>query len=127
MQTMLQLRHRPFHLAGAGTNRPRHPIEGTQAIQDRTFDAVDRVSLELETTLRFELVDRVNEAKHPVGDEIRLVDVARQSGGDSPGDELHQRRVLEDERLARVTVGVILEPLPQSGYGVGGIVMLWDG
>jgi hypothetical protein len=57
--------------------------------------------LELDAAPRVEPLDRVDEAEHPGADEVARIDARRQAGADTTGDELHQRRVVHDEVLAR--------------------------
>ena len=74
-----------------------------------------------------ELVDRVDEPEDPVAHEVGLLDVLRQTGGDPTGDELHERRVVEDQPLARVRGAAVLVVAPEPGDDLGGVGLGGDG
>ena len=73
----------------------------------------DRVRLELDRALDVELLDRVDETEDPVGHEVGLLDVRRQADADPAGDVFDERRVVQDQALARGRVRRLLEVLPQ--------------
>ena len=99
LQAVLEFGETALDLAGSGPHRTRHPVEGPQLIEDGALDAIDGVGLELVAALEIELVDGVDEPEGPVGHKILRVDVARQPGSETAGDELDQRRVVKDETL----------------------------
>jgi hypothetical protein len=100
-------------LAGAGADGARHPVQVAQLVDDRALDARDRVRLELDLALRLEALDRVDEADEPVGDEVRLLHVRREAGRHAAGDVLHERRVRDDQALARSGIAAALVAPPQ--------------
>src|SRR4029077_4300709 len=51
-----------------------------------------------------EALDRADEAEEPVGHEILLVDVRRKARADTTRHELDERRVGEDQAVAKVLV-----------------------
>ena len=104
MQLLLELGDRPLDVARAGAHRARHPVDGAQLVDDRALDPRDRVRLELDPAVGVEALDRVDEPEEPVGDEIALLDVRRQTAGEPAGDELDQRRVGEDQAVAHGAV-----------------------
>ena len=54
-----------------------------------------------------EALDRADQPEQPVRDEVLLVDVRRQAAPKPPGDELHERRVGEDQAVAeRLVLGL---------------------
>src|SRR6266540_1281669 len=73
--------------------------------------------LELDAPLEVVLLDRVDQSEDPIGNEIRLFDVGRQTDGDATGDVLDQRRVVEDQALTRIDRCLELELLPQPTHG----------
>ena len=108
LQPMLELLVGPLDLAGPRADRARHPVERAQLVDDRALDARDRVGLELDLALEVEALDRADQADEPVGDEVGLVDVRGQPRRHAAGDVLDQRRVGDDEPLARMLVAVAL-------------------
>ena len=54
--------------------------------------------------VRVEPLDRADEAEQPVRDEVLLVDVRGKARADAARDELHERRIREDEPVAKVLV-----------------------
>src|SRR5207253_629980 len=95
----LELADRPLDLAGAGADRARHPVEGTQLVDDRTLDPRDRVGLELDVPRRVVALDRADQAEEAVGDEIALVDVGWKPGAEAPCDVFDKWRVREDQAI----------------------------
>ncbi len=100
-------------LAGAGPNRTRDPVERAQLVDDRTLDSGDGEGLELDLALHVEALDRTDQAQQAVGDQVGFLDVRRQTRGHATGDELDQRRVGDDESLARFLVAFELVTTPQ--------------
>jgi hypothetical protein len=113
-QLVLELRV-PLDGSGFGAHRSRHPVNGPELVDDGAPDARDRVGLELEPTRQVELLQGVDEAEDPVAHEVGLVDGRRQSRRHPAGHELDQRRVVQDEPLARVGRVVLLVVAPQLG------------
>ena len=113
-QRALEVGDRPLDLTGARADRPRHPVERAELVDDRTLDPDDRVGLELDLAVRVVPLDRADQAQQTVGDEILLVDVRRQARAETAGDELHERRVREDQAVAERAVVRAPELLPQG-------------
>ena len=107
MQLVLELGVRLLDRAGLGPHRARHPVDRAELVDDRALDPGDGVGLELEAAVEVELVDGVDQPEDAVADEVGLLDVLRQPDGDAAGDELHQRRVVEDQLVADVAVAVV--------------------
>src|SRR5215210_2091258 len=101
VQPVLELAVRALDLSRPGADRARHPVERPKLVDDRALDARDRVRLELDLAIDVEALDRVDQADQPVGDEVGLLDVGREAGGHPAGNVLDQRRVGDDELLAR--------------------------
>ena len=57
-------------------------------------------------------LDRAHQAEQPVRDEVALVDVRGQPGAEPAGDVLDERRILEDQPVAKLLVAgaAVLEP-----------------
>ena len=92
-----------------GRARPRHPVHRAQLVDDRALDPRDRVCLELHVPVRVVALDRADQPEQAVGRQVVLVDVRGQTARDPPGDELHERRVGEDQpvtdgRVARLAI-----------------------
>ena len=113
LQLVLELLVGALDLAGAGAHRARHPVQRAQLVDDRALDARDRVGLELDLALGLEALDRADQADEAVGDEVGLLDVRGQPGRHAAGDVLDQRRVGDDEPLARPLVPVRLVAAPE--------------
>ena len=126
-ELVLELGDRPLDGTRLRPHRARHPVDRAELVDDRALDPRDRVGLELEAAAGIELVDGVDEPEDPVAHEVGLLDVLRQTGGDAAGDELHQRRVVEDQPLARVGGAVRLVVGPEVVERFVGIVRHGDG
>ena len=109
----LELHVGALDLPRAGAHRARHPVERPQLVDDRAADPRDRVGLELDLAGQVEPLDRRDQPAEPVGDQVGLLDVGRQARAHPPGDVLDQRRVGDDEPLARALVPGGLVPPPQ--------------
>ena len=72
-----------------------------------------RERLELDLAVGVEPLDRADQPEEAVRDEILLVDVRRQARSDAAGDELHERRVGQDQPVAELPVPRLPELLPQ--------------
>ncbi len=88
-------------VAGPAADRPRHPVELAQPVVDGTADAGRGERLELHASVGLEPLDGVDQAEHPGADQIAGIDARRQAGADTAGDELHERRVVDDQVIAR--------------------------
>ena len=113
VQLVLELAVDALDLAGAGAHRARHPVQRAQLVDDRALDAGDRVGLELDLAVEVEALDRVDQADQAVGDEVGLLDVRGQAGRHAAGDVLDQRRVGDDELLARTVGAAALVAAPE--------------
>ena len=100
----LELDDRPLDLTRASADGTRHPVERAELVDDRALDPRDRVGLELDLAVGVESLDRPDQAEQPVGHEILLVDVGRKAGPETTGDELHERRVGEDQAIAHTAI-----------------------
>ena len=103
-QRALELDDRPLDLAGTRAHRARHPVERAQLVDDRALDAQDRVRLELDLPVRVVALDRPDQAEQAVGDQILLVDMRRQAGAQTTGDELDERCVGQDQAVAHTAI-----------------------
>ena len=112
-QLVLELGVGLLDLAGARADRARHPVERAQLVDDRAADALHREGLEADLALRLEAVHRLDQADHPVGDQVGLLDVGGQAGAGAAGDELDQGRVGDDQALARAVVSLVLVAAPE--------------
>ena len=116
VELRLELRDRALDLAGARADGTRHPVHRAQLVDDRALDPRDRVRLELHVAVGVVPLDRTDEAEQAVRDEVVLVDVRRQAARDAAGDELHERRVREDQPVAqRRVTGVAIRAPEGSG------------
>ena len=104
MELLLERSDRALDLARASPHGPRHPVERAQLVDDRAADTCHSEGLELDLAVRVEPLDRADQAEQPVRDEVLLVDVRGKARADAAGDELHERRVREDEPVAKVLV-----------------------
>ena len=127
LQPRLELEVGALDLAGAGAHRARHPVERAQLVEDRALDARDRVGLEADLAAEVEALDRGDQAAEAVGDQVGLVDVRRQARAHAPGDVLDQRRVGDDETVARLLVTRRLVAPPQIAKLDGFYVRLHRG
>ena len=107
---------RSMSRARARTERGTQSIERSSSMID-ALDPRDRVRLELDVALGVEALDRADQAEQPVGDEVALVDVRRQPAAEPAGDVLDERRVGEDQPVARGLVAGALVLAPE-GLGV---------
>ena len=123
LQLMLELGVGALDLPRPRADRPRHPVQRAQLVDDRALDPRDRVGLELDLALDLEALDRVDQPHQPIGDEVGLLDVRGQPAGHPPRHVLHQRRVRDHQTLARVHVAAALVAAPQipqlDGFDVG--------
>ena len=83
-----------------GPDRPRHPVDGPQLVDDRALDPGNRVRLELDLPDRIEPLDRVDQPDDPVAHQVGLLDVLGQADSNTARDELDQRRVQDDQLIA---------------------------
>ncbi len=109
---MLELGERRLDAARMRAHRARHPVELSQAVVDRTADPRPGEGLELDPLIGIEPLDRVDQTEHPIGDEVTRIDRGRQTRADTTGDELHQRRVVDDEMVARGGLPTAQPPIP---------------
>ena len=117
VQLRLELRDRTLDLAGAGANRARHPVHRAELVDDRPLDPGDGVRLELHVALGVVALDGADQPEQAVRDEVVLVHVRREPAGDAAGDELHERRVREDEAVAECCVARLAIRAPEC-FGV---------
>src|SRR5436190_4358555 len=113
LKLSLQLRVRLLDVARACPDRPGHPVERAELVDDRALDACDGERLELDLAVEVEALDRADQAQEAVGDEVCLLDVRGQARGHPAGDELHERRVGDHEPLPRALVPLILVAPPE--------------
>ena len=121
-QLVLQLGVGAFDGPSLGPHRAGYPVDRAELVDDRPLDAADGVGLELEAAGRVELVDGVDEPEDPVADQVGLLDVLREARRDPAGDELDQRRVVQDQPLPGLVGAVLLVVAPELGderRGVG--------
>ena len=112
-ELVLELRVRLLDLAGARAHRARHPVERAQLVDDRAADALHGEGLEADLAARLEAIHRLDQADHPVGDQVGLLDVRGQPRAGAAGDELDQGRVGDDEPLAGALVALLLVAAPE--------------
>ena len=110
--TTLELGERRLDLASPAAHRPRHPVERSQAIEDRATDARYGERLELDTAFGIEPLDGIDEAEHAGTDQVARVDAVGQAGADTAGDELDERRVVDDEAVAGDRIAGFQPALP---------------
>ena len=115
----LELRHRALDLAGARPHGPGHPIQRAELVDDRALDAGDRVGLELHVAARVVALDRADQPEQSVGDEVALVDVRREAAPEPARDVLHERRVREDQPVAKGLISCLTELQPKCLCLVG--------
>jgi hypothetical protein len=72
---VLELRVRHLDLAGPGADRPRDPVQRAQLVDDGAADALHREGLEADLPTGLEALHRLDQADHPVRDQVGLVDV----------------------------------------------------
>jgi hypothetical protein len=72
----------------------------SQFVEDRAFDPIHCVGLELESAFWLELVNGVDQTKRPKRHQIILIDIPRKPRSHSTCNELHERRIVKDETLA---------------------------
>ena len=111
-ETVLELGERPLDAARPAAHRSRHPVELAEPVVHRTADARHGERLELHATLGIETFDGVDQAEHARADEVARVDARRQAGTHTTGDELDQRRVVDDQVLASGRVLAVQPPRP---------------
>jgi len=102
MQLALEFRVRLLERARLGSHRPRHPVDRTELVEDRALDTRDGVRLELVAAVEIELLDGIDETEDAVADEIGLLHVLGEPDRDATGDVLHQRGVVQDQRVSNV-------------------------
>ncbi len=64
--------------------------------------------------LGIELLDGVDQAEHAVADQVGLLDAVGQTGRNTPGHELDQRRIAHDQLVAQVAIPSPLVLGPQA-------------
>ena len=110
-------------VTGLRADRARHPVERAQLVDDRALDPGDGEGLELDLAVEVVALDRADQADQAVGDQVALLDVGGQPGGHPAGHVLDERRVRDDEALARPLVAVLLAATPKLlqlyGFDVG--------
>ena len=111
---MLEFDNCRFDPASPGANRPGHPVESSQLVENRSLDAVDRIGLEFEATFRFEFVDRIDEAEESITGQVILIDRTRKTRTNSSGHIFHQRRVMENQSFTGISTTGSLEDFPQT-------------
>ena len=99
VELRLERGHRPLDLTRAGAHGARHPVHRAQLVDDRALDPRDRVGLELHVPVGVVALDRTDQAEEAIRGEVVLVHVGWQSAAQPPGDELHERRVGEDQAI----------------------------
>jgi len=109
----LELGERLLDRADLRSHRSGNPVDRAELVEDRSLDAADRIGLELEASAGLELVDGVDQPEHPVADQIGLLHVLRETDRHTTGDVLHQRRVVNDERVTDLGIRVLLVRRPQ--------------
>ena len=114
-------RDRALDLARARAHRARHPVHRAQLVDDRALDPRDRVRLELDVAVGVVALDRADQAEQPVRDEVAFVDVRGQPGAEPPGDVLDERRVRQDQPVAKRLVALVEAELPPERLGVFGL------
>src|SRR3954469_957782 len=62
----LELGVRLLEVASASADRPRHPVEGAELVDDRALHAGDGEGLELDLAVEIEALDRPDQAQQPV-------------------------------------------------------------
>ena len=115
----LELGDRPLDVAGPAPNRPRNPVELAQSVVDGTADAGRGERLELHAPVGLEPLDGVDQPEHPGADQIAGIDARRQAGTDAAGDELHERRVVDDQVVARRRCSCGAASVPSAAPGLG--------
>ena len=113
LELRLELGVRLLDVAGAGSHGAGHPVQRPKLVDDRPLDSRDREGLELDLAVEVEALDRTDQADQAVGDQVALLDVGWEPRRHPAGDELDQRRVRDDEMLARSLVPVLLVPSPE--------------
>src|SRR5207237_9906512 len=63
VELTLELGDRALDVAGASTDRARHPVHCPQLVDDRALDARDRIRLELDVALGVVALDRPDQAE----------------------------------------------------------------
>ena len=111
-ELLLERCDRALDLPRARANRARHPVERAQLVDDRAADARHREGLELDLAAGVEALDRADQPEEAVRDEVLLVDVRRQARAHSSGDELHERRVGQDQPVAEELIPRLAVLLP---------------
>ena len=72
----------------------------------------DIEGFELDATLGIETLDGVDEAKHTSTDQVARIHAVRKASTDTTSNELHQRRVVHDQTVARDRVLAVEPALP---------------
>jgi hypothetical protein len=109
---VFELGDRLLDAARPAANRPRHPVELAQAVVHRPTDPWHRERLELDTSFRIEPFDRVDQAEDAGADQVTGVDARREARADTTGDELDQRRVVDDQVVSGGRVPAVQPPGP---------------
>jgi hypothetical protein len=109
---VLELGDRPLDLARPAADRPRHPVELAEPVVDRAADARRGERLELHAPVGLEAIDGVDQSEHSGADQVAGIDAVRQTGADTTGDELDERRVVHDQVVARRGVLAVEPPRP---------------
>ena len=109
---VLELGERLLDLACPAPDRSGHPVELTKAVVDGTADAGSGEGLELDGSLGVVSVDRVDQTEHTGTHEVARIDAVGQTRTDTTGDELDQRRVVDDQMVARGCVLAIQPTRP---------------
>ena len=91
LQARLHLRVRLLELPMFEADGARHPVERTQLVDDGASNPGNGVGLELDVPVEFELLQRIDETEHPVGDQVGLLHAGGQARGDTTGHVLDER------------------------------------
>jgi hypothetical protein len=85
-------------------HRARHPVPGTQAVEDLTADPRDGIRPKRHIAFRLELVDGIHQPEIAVGHQVVEVDRVRETLLGSQGDVPNQRTEREHEPVSREAV-----------------------
>src|SRR4249920_587154 len=118
-ELLLQRRDRALDLTRARAHGAGHPVERAELVDDRAADPRHREGLELDLPRRVEALDSADETEEAVRDEVLLVHVRGEAGADAAGNELHERRVGQDQAVAKLLVLRLPIVLPKGLNLVG--------
>src|SRR5918996_1616177 len=109
---MFELDDRRLDATRPRPHRAGNPVEGPQLVEDGPLDPVDRIGLELEATVRLELVDGVDQAEEAIAGQVVVVHGSGETGPHPARHILDQGRIVQNESLAEGMVTRTLETLP---------------